>query len=339
MADDIFGTQQTTVTAIGIQGISGAGADGATGPQGATGPSGGEAGATGITGASGVGLTGATGIQGVQGASGVGLTGATGEQGIQGINGASGATGSQGATGAGLTGATGSQGVQGASGASGSQGEVGASGIGSVGATGIAGASGAGVQPTVEFTTSSINQVVIDTIDASSCRSAKYDMQVSHSSSYQATELRLLVDEPNVYLTEYGIIGDYLGDFLAYYSPLVNEYSDGDLTDGEGVTYWSGTTLRVYTTNADLKQALLAMPLATDMIVTTLNDGGPHTVHNNTIFTKISANVYQATIHQSKTPTALVSGISWTGTNTIELRFTPTNAVTKLRYIKTEIAT
>jgi Na+/H+ antiporter NhaB len=75
------------------------------------------------------------------------------------------------------------------------------------------------------------------------------------------------------------------------------------------------------------------------MVLTTLNDGGPHTVHNNTLFTRISENVYQATIHQSKTPTALVSGISWTGTNTIELRFTPINAVTKLRYIKTEIAT
>jgi hypothetical protein len=454
MAEDIFGTQTTTVTAIGIQGISGAGSDGATGPAGATGPSGGVAGATGATGINGAtgaqGQTGATGMQGirgasgatgsigatgesgsqgirgasgVQGASGVGATGIDGATGSQGIQGASGATGVQGASGVGATGISGSTGIQGASGATGiqgasgvgatgltgttgatgSQGAQGASGAtgisgadalwnftgaynagsayavgdvatyngetwyrinsnggnvgdtpsegtfwtllaaygetGLTGATGIAGATGVGVQPTIEFTTSSTNQVVIDTIDASLCRSAKYDMQISHSTSFQATELRLLVDEPNVYLTEYGIIGDYLGDFIAYYSPLSNEYTNGDLTDGAGVTYWSGTTLRVYTTNDNLKQALLAMPLNTDMVITTLNDGGPHTVHNNTVFTKLSEDVYQATLHQSKTPTALVSGISWTGTDTIELRFTPINAVTKLRYIKNQIAT
>ena len=327
MADDIFGVQQTTVTAIGIQGLGGG--DGATGPAGATGPTGGEAGATGITGASGVGLTGASGSQGEVGASGsqgeVGASGSQGEAGATGITGASGSQGEVGATGIGSIGATG-------------VGLTGATGIGSIGATGIDGASGIGVQPTVEFITSSTNQVVIDTIDVALCRSAKYDMQISYSSSYQATELRLLVDEPKVYLTEYGIIGDYLGDFITYYSPLVNEYTSVDLTDGEGIAYWSGNTLRIYTTNANLKQALLSMPTSTNIILTILNDG-QYTVSNNTVFTKISANVYEATLQQSKSPIGIVSNISWVGTNTIELIFTPINAITKLRYIKTAITT
>lgn len=341
------------VSAVGIQGLSGTttavGASGATGIQGETGATGitGASGIQGINGASGAtgpqGDVGATGSQGIDGASGAtgpqgdvgasgiqGIDGATGHQGASGVQGASGSTGLTGATGAtGANGATGPQGIQGASGATGHQ--------GASGSTGLVGATGAGLEPIASYTTSTTNPIVVDTLDVSSVRSAKYEVQLSTSSSYQASELRLIVDLPNVFLTQYAMIGDALGTFSTTYSPLVNNYTDGDLVDGDGVSYWSGTTLRIYTTNEELKQALLGMELTTDMTITTINNGGPHVTHNNTYFTEIADGIYQCTLHTSKTPTLLLSGISWTGTGLIQLKFTPVNAVTNVKYRRSTI--
>jgi len=338
------------VSAVGIQGLSGTttaeGASGATGVQGASGSTGiaGASGIQGINGASGAtgpqGDVGATGPQGIDGASGAsgpqgdvgatgtqGIDGATGHQGASGVQGASGSTGLTGATGA--NGATGPQGIQGASGATGHQ--------GASGSTGLVGATGAGLEPIASYTTSTTNAIVVDTLDVSLVRSAKYEVQLSTSSLYQASELRLIVDLPNVFLTQYAMIGDALGTFSTHYSALSNNYTDGDLSTDDGTTYWSGTTLRVYTANEELKQALLDMELTTNMTITTINDGGPHVTHNNTYFTEIADGIYECTLHTSKTPTLLVSGISWTGTGLIQLKFTPVNAVTNVKYRRSTI--
>ena len=327
------------VTAVGIQGLSSTvnGATGLAGASGATGPSGGPTGATGTQGASGVGASGvdgstgsqgasgATGSQGVQGATGVGETGATGSQGIQG------------ASGVGLTGATGSQGTQGASGATGSQGVQGATGVGetgatgSQGATGIAGASGADVSPTVTFTTSTTNQVVVETVDASLYRSVKYEMQLTSGSSYQASELRLLIDDSNVFLTEYGIIGDALGNFASYYSPLNNNYSSPVINNG-GLSVWNNTGLRFYTTNNAVQQALLS---ATPGTVLTFN--GSITATLSTAFVETDAGIYDAVTVENRSPSLLISNVTWTGTGNIELRLTPVYSSTTLKYKRTTI--
>jgi hypothetical protein len=313
------------VSAVGIQGLSGetaaVGASGATGINGASGVQG-ASGSTGINGASGAqGNTGASGVQGStgpQGASGIqGDTGASGVQGIQGASGVQGASGAQGASGVGLTGATGSQGVQGASG---------------VGATGLTGASGAGVAPTVTFTTSSTNQVVIETIDASLYRSVKYEMQLTYNTSYQASELRLLIDDPNVFLTEYGVIGDALGSFATYYSPASNDYSGSSINNG-GLSVWTGTALRVYTSNNTVQQALLSAPKNT---VISLNDGAASATIN-TPFIETDAGIYDAVTTTSRSPALLLSRLQWTGSGNIELRFTPVYSVTTLKYKKTLI--
>lgn len=291
------------VSAVGIQGLSGetsaVGASGATGPQGASGATG-SAGVNGATGSQG--QTGASGIQGIDGASGV--QGATGAQGASGV----GATG--------LTGATGSQGIQGASG---------------VGATGLTGASGAGVAPTVVYTTSSTNQVVVETIDSSLYRSVKYEMQLTSGSSYQASELRLLIDGVNVFLTEYGIIGDALGNFASYYSPLSNNYSSPSINNG-GLSVWNNTGLRFYTTNNTVQQALLSAPVGT---VFTFN--GSITATLSTAFVETDAGIYDAVTVENRSPTLLISSVAWTGSGNIELRFTPINSSTTLKYKRTTI--
>jgi hypothetical protein len=316
------------VSAVGIQGLSGSttaagasGATGITGDAGATGP----VGVNGATGAQGnQGITGASGVQGatgVQGASGVGATGAQGNQGASGIQGASGVQGASGSTG--LTGATGSQGITGASGVQGASG---------VGATGFTGASGAGVAPTVVFTTSSTNEVVVETIDSSSYRSVKYEMQLTHNTSYQASELRLLIDGANVFLTEYGVIGDALGNFASYYSPASNDYSSPSINNG-GLSVWTNTGLRVYTTNNTVQQALLSVTSGT---VISLN-GGAASATIQTGFIETDAGIYDAVTIQSRSPTLLLSRLQWTGSGNIELRFTPVNAVTTLKYKRTYI--
>ena len=349
------------VSAVGIQGLSGVntavnGATGATGINGATGPQG-ASGSTGINGASGAqGNTGASGVQGSTGTQGA--SGIQGDTGASGIDGASGAPALWNFTGAygggnsyavgdvatydgqtwyrinsngGNTGDTPSEGIFwtliAAQGATGIQG---ASGI--EGATGYTGASGAGVAPTVTFTTSSTNQVVVETIDVSLYRSVKYEMQLTYNTSYQASELRLLIDDPNVFLTEYGVIGDALGSFASYYSPASNDYSGASINNG-GVSVWTGTALRVYTTNNTVQQALLSAPAGT---VININSGAASATIN-TSFIETDAGIYDAVTTTSRSPSLLLSRLQWTGSGNIELRFTPVYSVTALKYKRTYI--
>jgi len=331
------------IGASGVSGSSGAqGQAGATGIQGPTGGASGPQGASGISGASGyIGSDGATGATGTQGASGIGFTGATGSQG------ASGATGTQGASGVGLTGATGASGPAGADGASGVGGASGyigrdgASGIpgttgaqGLTGATGTAGeqgATGVGIIQTLTFTTSSTDETIIDVIDTTTARSIKYEMQETSDSSYNASELRLLNSNENVFLTQYAGIGAPLGVFDTYFSPVNNNYSSPDINSG--MSYWNGTTLRIYTSNNIVIQALLSAAGSTEM---TLNSSA-YTITLATAFTEVSTGIYQATTVESHSPLQLISNIAWTGTGFCELRYTPNNAVTTLKYQKTEI--
>ncbi|MFM8270418.1 MAG: hypothetical protein ACKN9V_09550, partial [Pseudomonadota bacterium] len=198
-------------------------------------------------------------------------------------------------------------------------------------ATGLTGASGAGVAPTQTFTTSSTNQVVVETIDASLYRSVKYEMQLTSGSSHQVSELRLLIDDANVFLSEYGIIGDALGNFSSYYSPLSNNYSSPVINNG-GLSVWNGTGLRFYTTNNVAQQALLS---ATPGTVLTFN--GSITATLSTAFVETDAGIYDAVTVENKSPALLISNVTWTGTGNIELRFTPVYSLTTLKYKKTTI--
>ena len=300
----------------GPQGASGIGATGYTGATGATGPQG-NIGATGLQGD-----FGATGIQGQQGATGVqgniGATGVQGDTGATGVQGNIGATGIQGASGVGATGLTGATGVSGID-----------------GATGVQGASGTGVQPSVTYTTSNTNQVVFDTIDTSVYRSAKYEMQITSGSHYSATELRLLVDEPNAYLTEYGAIGDALGNFSSYYSPLTNDYSSPNINIG-GVSVWTGTNLRFYTNNPTVALGLLSIPVGTTITVYD-SSNNPFSVTLATAFVNTLNGIYDATTTISRSPTLLLGRVSWTGSGLVELRFQPVYNSTTLKYLKTTI--
>jgi len=244
----------------------------------------------------------------------------------------SGATGYTGATGAGVAGATGFQGASGANGAQGASGSTGLTGATGInGATGVAGATGVGLVQTT-FTTSSTNTVVLETINSTLYRSAKYDMQLSTSSMYQATELRLLVDLPNVYLTQYGAIGDPLGSFDSYYSPLSNDYSSPDINT-VALSFWNGSNVRIYATDDDVILGLLSAPIGT---VFTLNSGAT-TFTSSALFTEVSAGIYGTTATVSQSPTLTISRIVWAGTGNIELRFTPAYAVTTLKYLRTVI--
>jgi hypothetical protein len=354
--------------ASGVAGASGiSGASGYVGSDGATGPSG-AAGSTGAQGASGsTGLTGATGIRGASGADGTSFTivgtvatssslpipytGSVGDGyitedlgdlwvwdgstwldagpivGPAGATGTAGATGVRGATG--IRGASGIQGASGASGISGASGYIGSDGA--TGSTGLTGATGAGLVQTT-FTTSSTNTVVLETINSTLYRSAKYDMQLTSSSMYQVTELRLLVDLPNVYLTQYGAIGDPLGSFDAYYSPASSDYSSPDINT-VALSFWNGSNVRIYTTDDDVILGLLSAPIGT---VFTLNSGAT-TFTSSALFTEVSAGIYGTTATVSQSPTLTISRIVWAGTGNIELRFTPVYAVTTLKYLRTVI--
>ena len=310
MADDIFGVQQTTVTAIGIQGLGGG--DGATGPigaSGAPGPSGGIDGATGATGAQGnIGLTGATGVQGD-----IGLTGATGSQGNIGLTGATGTEGASGSTGIGLTGAT---------------------GIGLTGATGVQGvegATGTGIRPITEFNTTSTDEVIVDTVDPAIYRSARYDMQITYNTQFNSSEMKLLNDPPNVFLTQYAVIGDSLGTFTTYYSPLTNNYSYPNINPS-AISYWVGNIIRIYTEDNNIIEALYTASIGD---VFTIN--GTETATLSTKFIEIGAGIYEADALETKSPTLLITNISWTGSGNVELRFTPVHAITNLKYIKSTI--
>jgi len=339
----------------GASGISGAsgyigqdGATGSTGPQGASGigegshgatGQQGNVGATGLTGASG--YIGRDGASGVQGASGIGASGSAGSQGASGSTGLTGATGAgiDGASGA--TGPSGQQGASGIGGASGYIGRDGATGIpgttgaqGLTGDTGIAGndgATGVGIIETFTLTTSSTDETLIDLVDITLVRSIKYEMQETSGSSYNASELRLLNSNENVFLTQYGSIGTALGSFNTYFSPIVNNYSSPDI-DG-GMSYWNGTTLRISTPSNIVMQALLSAIGGTPM---TLNSGA-YSITLNTAFHEVSAGIFQATTVESHSPLQLISNIAWDGTGFCELRYTPNSSVTTLKYIKTII--
>ena len=185
----------------------------------------------------------------------------------------------------------------------------------------------------VTLTTSSTDQIVVESIDIGDFRSAKYEMQLKYSTQYQATELRLLIDEPNVFLTQYASIGDALGVFSAYYSPPYNNYTLPDI-NVEGMSNWNNNKIRVYTTNDTVALSLQAAAPGTTFNV----NGGLETIITSTIFTEVAAGVYEATTTTSNTPILLISDIEWTGTNKVELRFTPNHAVTTLSYLKTTIA-
>lgn len=66
-------------------------------------------------------------------------------------------------------------------------------------------------------TTSTTNQVVIDSFSATTYRSAKYLMQITSGSSYQMIELSLIHNGTTVYLAQYGDVrtGASLGTFDA----------------------------------------------------------------------------------------------------------------------------
>jgi hypothetical protein len=275
----------------------------------------GRPGATGAQGASGIGATGYTGATGAQGASGIGATGYTGATGPQGGTGNDGATGVQGASGSGATGPQG--------------------GTGNDGATGVQGASGTGVQPSVAYTTANTNEVVFDTIDTTLYRSAKYEMQITSGSQYSATELRLLVDEPNVYLTEYGAIGEALGTFSSYYSPLSNDYSSPAINNG-GMSVWSGTNLRFYTIDDTAILGLLSIPVGTTLTIYD-NLSNIFNVTLASAFVNTSSGIYDAETTASRSPTLLIAAVQWTGSGLIELRFKPINNTTTLKYLKTTI--
>jgi len=245
---------------------------------------------------------------------------------LSGANGATGVTGASGIAGATGVSVSGATGVTGASGISGASGYV-----GSDGATGVAGATGAGLVQTT-FTTSSTNTVVLETINSALHRSAKYDMQLTSSTMYQVTELRLLVDLPNVYLTQYGAVGDPLGSFDAYYSPASSDYSSPDINT-VALSFWNGSNVRIYTTDDDVILGLLSAPIGT---VFTLNSGAT-TFTSSALFTEVSAGIYGTTATVSQSPTLTISRIVWAGTGNIELRFTPAYAVTTLKYLRTVI--
>jgi hypothetical protein len=156
-------------------------------------------------------------------------------------------------------------------------------------------------------------------------------MQETSGSNYNASELRLLNSNENVFLTQYAGIGAPLGVFDTYFSPLNNNYSSPDIT--AGMSYWNGTTLRISTSNNIVIQALLSAVGSTEM---TLNSGA-YTITLATAFTEVSPGVYQATTVETHSPLQLISNIAWTGTGFCELRYTPNSAVTTLKYQKTEI--
>jgi hypothetical protein len=278
------------------------------------------------TGATGAGSAGATGVAGASGAVGaIGASGVAGASGA-GINGASGANG--------LAGATGPQGANGVGGATGIRGATGAPGASGIGATGIQGASGAaapGAEITT-FVTASTNEDLIDVIDVETYRSAKYEMQLTSGTDYSATELRLLHSNENVFLTEYGALGDALGNFNTYYSPLSNDYTSPQINNG-GLSLWDETTIRVYTTNNAVQQALLS---AVETLSIELNSTTDITLASK--FVEVDAGIYEAETVESTGSLVLISRMVWTGTGFVELRFTPVNAVTTLKYTKALIS-
>lgn len=183
--------------------------------------------------------------------------------------------------------------------------------------------------PTITFTTSSTAEVVVENIDSTLYRSVKYEMQLTSALFNQVSELRLLIDNENAFLTEYGTIGDALGNFASYYSPLNNDYSAPDINNG-GLSYWNSYTLYVYTADSVVQQSLLSL-IATNVI--RINDTTNITL--STKFIESSPGLYQASTVGTPGSLTLISRIAWTGTGNVELRFTPVNSATTIKYIRT----
>ena len=101
-----------------------------------------------------------------------------------------------------------------------------------------------------------------------------------------------------------------------------------------GLSVWTSSTITIYTLNAAVIEGLYSMKVGDLM---TLN-GGAATITLNSIFTETSSGIYEASTVETRSPPLLLSRIQWTGTGNIELRYTPINTITTLRYIKTEIS-
>jgi len=267
------------------------------------------------------GATGPTGATGPEGATG--LTGATGVNGINGINGATGPTGATGPEGAtGPTGVTGVSGIDGATGAT-----------GPTGATGLTGATGIGFEATNELLLTTTSEVVVDTIDPLYTRSAKYDVQLSHQTMHSASEIRILIDEPNVFLTQYGLLGQPLGEFMAYYSPVSSSYSYPNINN-DAISYWDEVTLRIYTTNIGVIDSLLFLPEGTQVLINNTT-----TLTLTSVFVEVSEGIYEAQVLEVEPLTTLISTISWVGTGLVQLRVAASFADTLLKYNKAIIST
>lgn len=197
----------------------------------------------------------------------------------------------------------------------------------------------AGGSPTVTTVTTSAsntNETVIDTLDPAFVRSVHYEAQVTCGSQYQSTELRLLISQPNVFLTEYGMLGTSSGNFNSYYSPVTNNYSGGNINNG-GSSIWNGTNLRVYTSNTTVQLALLSTVSGT--VITGVDSAsGAYTATLTTAFTETSTGRYDATTTTNQSPSKLLNSVIWTGTGNVELRFKPDNISTTVKFITTKIS-
>jgi hypothetical protein len=182
------------------------------------------------------------------------------------------------------------------------------------------------------YNISGTNQVTIDSIDSTIFNSAKYEAQISSPGKFQSTELKLLISKPNVFLTEYGTLGDFLGTFSSYYSPAVNNYSSPNINIG-GVSLWNGTQLRIYTTTNQTQLGLLSIVPGTTITLTD-NMSNIVTAILQSPFVETGSGIYDANTTISKSPTFLINNIAWTGTGNVELRYKPINSSTTVKFTR-----
>lgn len=70
-------------------------------------------------------------------------------------------------------------------------------------------------QSTGTYTSSNTNQVIVDTLDATTFRTVKYTMQISSGSDYHSEEISIIHDGVNPRIVEYGVI--YSNNSLGYF--------------------------------------------------------------------------------------------------------------------------
>jgi hypothetical protein len=195
---------------------------------------------------------------------------------------------------------------------------------------------GGGTVTTITTSSSNTNETLIDSFDPTSVRSVKYELQMSRNSDYQATEIRLVTDLPNIFLTEYGSVGTPLGEFNSYYSPATNNYASPSINNGN-ISVWNGTNFRVYTSNTTVQLALLAATSGTN--ITGVDTGSnAYSLTLSSAFRETSSGIYDATTSTSQSPSKLVSSVVWTGSGLSELRFKPNNTSTTVKFIATVIS-